>query len=223
MISYTTNVRQAPYAPGLHPLALFLAGLDTAGNQTRLRFAERKPITFVPMNYCLNGPANQVLGHGIYTDGMGDCEAIVVLAYDQNTHLAHIGFTHVMSGDPRQVNWGHLMTAIPNYPQVYAIIATSRMARDGALSGDLLYQHIRNNQLIPDANILIYSYGAAHAHPGKTFGINGLHEVGEVDSSIFVSRNTGPRINAGLANNGIVLKNPGHTYNNTDWAKKIRS
>jgi hypothetical protein len=218
MITYVTATRQAPFANGLDVTQQFANGQSVAGPKTTLAFAGRKPITRVPMSYCLNGPANEILGEGIYTNDIAGCEAIVVLGYDVAMQLQHVGFSHVRGGDPAQLDWAHLFNNMNQYPTVYVCIASSRPTE--TIGEDLLYQHITNgNNNIPAVtDVLIYGYGSDHAEIGKTFGINRAGQVGEVDSTRFAERNTSKKLNRTLIN--YMAQNAAYPYTDETWAMK---
>ena len=217
MISYTTVKRGYPNDPALHALLLLDRGRDTTGNETVLIFGGAKPITRVPMCYSLNGPADRLLGYGIYTDQMGDCEAICVVGVDGNRMPQWVGFTHVRGGDPGETNWDHLMSGMNNCAEIYCVMTTSRMNS----ADSYLYKHMIENQLVPDNRILIYNYGSDHARGGKTFGVNELQEFGELDPDRLVERNDHLNLNNDLQQ--YFLVNPQYPTSDTHWAMKKKS
>ncbi len=172
----------------------------TNGPRAVLAFAARKGITRVPMGYLLNGPVAQVLGTAIVTDGLSACELILLVGCDAGDTPQHVAFSHVRSGDPRLLDWNSFTAGIIGIqPNVYAVVdVTTTYERPGPL-GDALMERYN----IPFANILIYI--SSTGERGRSFGVDGTGNVGEIDATL-VKRNTAAKLDGARNKAGYLVQ-----------------
>lgn len=171
-----------------------------SGPRAVLAFAARKGITRVPMGYLLNGPVAQVLGTAVVTDGLSACESILLVGCDAGDTPQHVAFSHVRSGDPNLLDWTRFTAGIIGVQQhVYAVVdVTTTYERPGALGGALMERYN-----LPLANILIYISSTGEL--GRSFGVDGAGNVGEVDAQL-VKRNTAAKLDGSRSKAGFLVQ-----------------